>query len=47
MKILKSESFRDPDKLTKFVNEKNISKDDIVVITQTQFWIFLWYYAEE
>ena len=47
MKILKAKSFKDMDKLTSFANELKITKEDIVVITQTEYWLVLWYYAEE
>lgn len=47
MKLLKTESFRDPMKLTAFVNENNIAKDDILIITMKEYGFFLFYYAEE
>ncbi|SDE89341.1 hypothetical protein SAMN05216464_110214 [Mucilaginibacter pineti] len=47
MKILKSETFRDLDKLTSFANKLKLAKDDIVVITQTVYCVVLWYYGEE
>lgn len=47
MKILKSKAFKDFDKLTSFANDLRLTKDDIVVITQTEYWIVLWYYNEE
>jgi hypothetical protein len=47
MKILKSEKFKDMEKLTSFANGLRITKDDIVVSTQTEYGLILWYYAEE
>jgi len=47
MKILKAKSFRELEKLTSFANDLGLTKDDIVVITQTEYGIVLWYYDEE
>ena len=47
MKILKSESFRDENDLTKFVNKNKIMREDILTITVERMFYFLFYYAEE
>jgi hypothetical protein len=47
MKILKSHSFKDADKIAAFVNTNNIAREDILIIVGLGFIFSLFYYAEE
>jgi len=48
MKVLKSEKFGTHEKLTLFVNSNRIAREDIlVIITNNDYWLNLFYYAEE
>ena len=41
MKILKSKSFMNEDKLTAFVMKENIIREDILIITQNNYGLIL------
>ena len=45
MQILKSKTFRDNDKLTAFVLNEGIRREDIFIITQSEYGLVLFYYA--
>jgi hypothetical protein len=47
MKTLQSKSFMNSDKLTAFVNKEGILREDILIITSTEYGCFLFYYVEE
>ena len=45
MKVLKSKSFMNNDKLTVFVIAENINREDIFIITQSEYGFVLFYYV--
>lgn len=45
MKIFRSKAFKSDSDLEKFVNQMGIVKEDIVMITATEYWITLYYYS--
>ena len=48
MKVLESEKFLKASNLTDFVNQKNISREDILmIVTSAEYWYTLFYYIEK
>jgi 3-mercaptopyruvate sulfurtransferase SseA len=47
MIILKSDYFSSHERLTRFINENGIKRDDILVITQDQSMFTIFFYADD
>ena len=46
MKTLKSDYFSTHERLTRFINENNIKREDILVITQAQGTFTIFFYGD-
>jgi hypothetical protein len=47
MIVLKSDYFSTHERLTRFINENNIKREDILVITQEQGVFYIFFYADD